>query len=109
MLEKLIVAESFIASIPENTPEEKNFAQLIKWVNRNNLGGEVNYLLWEALHEFQKKDFASAIRDLQLVANSFFSHWRINAYLVKALQLDGQLDKASSLFNERLLQAYAEH
>ena len=109
MLEKLIDAESFIASYNEKTQEGENFCQLIRWVNKDNLGGEVIYLFWESLRELEKKDLAIAIHDLQLVTNSFYSHWRVDAYLVKALILDGQLDKAISIFNEKLLQAYAQH
>lgn len=110
VLEKLIEAESFLASIHEKMPGGKAFCQLIRWVdNRDNLGGEIIYLLWESLRELERKELTSAIHDLQLIANSFYSHWRIDAYLVKALILDGQLDKASSLFNEKLLQVYAKH
>lgn len=109
MLENLIDAESFIASFNEKTQEGENFCQLTKWVNKNNLGGEVIYLLWESLRELEKQELTSAIHDLQLVTNSFYSHWRMDAYLVKALILDGQLDKATSIFNEKLLTAYAKH
>ncbi len=109
ILEKLIDAESFIASFNETTQEGKNFCQLTRWVDRNKLGGEVIYLLWESLRELEKNELASAIHDLKLVSTSFYSHWRIDAYLVKALILDDQLDKAATLFNEKLLQAYAQH
>jgi hypothetical protein len=109
-LEKLIEAESFIASYNEITQGGKNFCQLIRWVdNKSNLGGEIIYLFWESLRELEKKELTSAIHNLQLVTNSFYSHWRIDAYLVKALILDNQLDKAISLFNEKLVQAYAQH
>jgi hypothetical protein len=109
MLGKLIDAESYIASFNEKTQEGKNFRQLIRWVNKDNFGGEVIYLFWDSLRELEKKEFALAIHDLQLVTLSFYSHWRIDAYLVKALILDGQHDKAISIFNEKLLQAYAQH
>ncbi len=109
MLEKLIEAESFIASITENTPEGINFSQLIRWVNKDNLGGEVIYLYWEALRELGKKDLSSAIHDLQLVAKSFYSHWRVDAHLVQALLLDGQREKATALFRDKLLQTYEKH
>ncbi len=109
-LEQLIDAESFIASLNENTREGKNFGQLIRWVDdKSNLGGEIVYLLWESLRELEKGEFASAIHNLQLITKSFYSHWRMDAYLVKAFILDNQLDKAASLFNERLLQVYAQH
>lgn len=109
-LEKLIEAEAFLATIDEKMPGGKNFCQLIRWVdNRDNLGGEVIYLLWEALRALERKELTSAIRDLELIAKSFYSHWRIDAYLVKALVLDGQLDKAAFLFNEKLFKAYAKH
>ena len=45
---------------------------------------------------------------MQLITNSFYSHWRMEAYLAKALTLDGQIDKATALINN-LLQAYPQH
>lgn len=109
LLEELIDAESFIASCNEESEEGKNFCQLINWVNRNCLGGEVVYLLWEALRKLETKDYPSAIHDLQLITNSFYTHWRIDAYLVKALLLNGQTDQALSLFNDKLLHPCAKH
>lgn len=109
LLEELVNAESFIASYKEDSLECISFHQLTNWVNRECLGGEVIYLLWEALRELENSDYPSAIHDLQLITNSFYSHWRIQAYLVKALILDGQLDKATSMFNENLLKAYAQY
>lgn len=109
VLKKLIDAESCIASYTGKSEEEEIFCNLVKWVNRDNFGGEVIYLLWEALGKLEKNELDSAIYDLQLVTDSFYSHWRIEAYLVKALILDGQFDKAISLFNEKLLGAYAKY
>ena len=109
MLEKLIDAESFIASCNENTVEGKKFCQLTNWVNKECLGGEVIYLLWESLRELERGDLESAINDLQLIANSFYSHWRIDAYLIKALILNDQKYKAASIFMNKLLSIYQKH
>jgi hypothetical protein len=109
VFEELIRAESFIASIKEGSQEEKNFSQLMRWVDRNCLGGEVIYLLWGALQKLDRKEYASAIEDFHLISKSFYSHWRIDAYLVKALMLDGQLDKARLMFNEKLKDTYERH
>jgi len=109
MLEKLIDAEFFIAACNENTIEGKKFCQLKSWVNKTCLGGEVIYLLWESLRELERGDLASAIDDLQLISNSFYSHWRIDAYLIKALILNGQKYKAASIFTNKLSSVYEEH
>lgn len=108
-LEELIEAESFIAACGQNTQEEKNFCNLIGWVNKKELGGEVIYLLWEALREMEQKKYTDAAQDFKLITKSFYSHWRIDAYHVKALLLAGQSEEATTLFNQKLLQAYAKH
>jgi hypothetical protein len=107
-LESLLQAESFIASYQNDTPECIKFRQLINWVDRDGLGGEVIYLVWEALRELEAKHYTSAIHDFELIANSFYSHWRMEAYLAKALALDNQVDRAVSLTND-LLKAYPQH
>lgn len=109
VLEKLIDAESFIASVDDKSKEGARFCDLVRWVNKDNFGGEVIYLLWGALRSLEKNELASAIDDLRLISNSFYSHWRIDAYLVKAMILDGQFDKAISLFNQKLLPVYVQH
>lgn len=109
-LEKLIEAEAFIGSVNEGSDEGKTFCNLAKWVdNKANLGGEVIYLLWESLREIERNEFSSAISDLELISHSFYSHWRVDAYLIRALILDGQIDRAISQFNQKLLRVYAKH
>lgn len=104
VLEQLIDAELFIGSCREDTREGKNFRKLVKFADfHEGLGGEVVYLLWASLYELGEKDTQSAIRDLQIVAGSVHSHWRIDAYLVKALILAGRVDEARSLFNKKLI------
>lgn len=102
LLDQLISAESFISGIGKSTEEERNFRKLINFVNRNELGGEVIYLLWESLYKLGEMDYKAAIEDLRLVSKSFYSHWRVDAYLVKALILDGQIENASVLFKDKL-------
>lgn len=108
-LENLIDAESFLAQCDENTLEGKIFCELSHWVNRENLGGEVIYLLWQALRELEKKQYVQAIASLELVANSFYSHWRVDAYLVRALILNQELEKARTLFHQKLTKIHTKH
>lgn len=104
MLEQLIDAELFIGNCREDTREGKTFRKLVKFVDfHEGLGGEVIYLLWASLYELQGGDTQSAIRDLQMVAGSVHAHWRIDAYLVKALILAGRVEEARSLFNKKLI------
>ncbi|MBS0628332.1 MAG: hypothetical protein JSS09_08985 [Verrucomicrobia bacterium] len=109
MLNRLIDAESFLSDMGNEDQESENFRKLVKFVNRNELGGEVIYLLWESLYKIGEMDYKSAIEDLQLVSNSFYSHWRIDAYLVKSLILNGQLKEACVLFDSKLLDIYKKH
>lgn len=108
-LEELIRAEALIASVKEGTTESDNFCKLTQWVDRNSLGEEVIYLLWGALQKLEQKEYASAINDLSLIGQSFYFHWRIDAYLVKALILDGQWAKARFIFNEKLAMLSETH
>jgi hypothetical protein len=104
ILEQLIDAELFIGSFKEDTREGKNFRKLVKFVDfHEGVGGEVIYLLWASLYELGEGDTQSAIRDLQIVAGSVHAHWRIDAYLVKALILAGRVEEARSLFNKKLI------
>lgn len=108
-LNQLIDAESLISYGESGTREDQNFRKLINFVNRNELGGEVIYLLWESLYKLGNTDYKSAIDDLKLISRSFYSHWRIDAYLVKALILDGQLRSGRTLFENRLLDIHKQY
>lgn len=100
LLTQLIDAESVIAKTTSKDEEGQNFRKLVGFVNRNELGGEVIYLLWNALYELENKNYTAAINDLRLVANSFYYHWRVDAYLVKALYANGQIQSARDLFQD---------
>lgn len=108
-LNRLIDAEFFISNVENYLEESENFLKLFGFVNRNELGGEVIYLLWESLHALGEGDYESASKGLELVSKSFYSHWRIDAYHVKALILNGQLDEARSLFEDKLLGIQKSH
>ncbi len=108
-LNELIDAETVISSIGRCTSEEENFRKLFKFVdNKDAIGGEIIYLLWESLGKLKEGDYLCAIADLQLISTSFYSHWRIDAYLTKALALEGRLEEAQAIFQEKLQGIYTQ-
>lgn len=107
-LSQLVHEESLIASVDENTVEGKVLFKLKDWVNVNCLGGEVIYFYWNTLYQLQNGDYPSAIKNFNILAQSHFSHWRIYAYLIRALLLDQQVEKALEIFKQELQDKYIE-
>jgi len=110
-LQDVINHELFcIAAARPDEAESKNILKFYKryYVPLNN-GGEVIYLHWKALFELGNHFHNESIASFKELLETPLAHWRITAYLTRALILAGRQEEAKDLFKNSLQAPYNEH
>ncbi|PJD96262.1 MAG: hypothetical protein CK425_06115 [Parachlamydia sp.] len=110
-LQDIITRELFgIAAARPDSEEAKNILKFYRryYVHLGN-GGDVIYLLWKALFELGNHYHYQAIASFKELLETPLAHWRISAYLTRALVLAGQPEEARTLFQKSLRDVYQEY
>lgn len=110
-LQDIITSELFgIAAARPDSQESKNILKFYTryYVHLGN-GGDVIYLLWKALFELGNHYHHQAEASFKELLETPLAHWRISAYLTRALMLAGQPEEAKNLFQKSLRDVYQEY
>lgn len=100
----VITQEFVIAASNPQTFEGEKIIKLYKrfYASSGGGGGETIYALWKALQDMGHHHYREAANLFQAVLKTPFKHWRISAYLTRALCLDGRYEEAREEYQRSL-------